>query len=176
MEHFVTSSDIGGVRVGGSDYMCVFPNGYGDGATNVVVCDTYEDGAACDHLEDIKFLTSFEVMRCDCVHVMRYDCGENYLSDCKLRTGRYFVYQNCGNREHGLVVFERQNEKGGLVQNANAEMVSFSDAVKLMDEELREIAYNRNDNIQAIFDDYCMLHYERYGEDFPPNKWPDGED
>lgn len=49
--------------------------------------------------------------------------------------------------------------------------IDFDAAVNMMDADLREEVYAECDQEpQAFFNAYCAAHFEKYGEEFEPNK------
>jgi hypothetical protein len=64
------------------------------------------------------------------------------------------------------------------IRNEAGTEIDFDAAVALMDDELREHLHEiievfegeREFTAQQFFDDYVMLHREKFGEEFEPNK------
>lgn len=49
--------------------------------------------------------------------------------------------------------------------------IDFEVAVNLMDAELAEEVHSNGDqDPQAFFNNYCAAHFEKFGEEFEPNK------
>jgi hypothetical protein len=56
------------------------------------------------------------------------------------------------------------------VKNQCGVLIDFEVAVKLMDDEIRELTHEEgHDSEQAFFDAYCQNHLEAYGEEFELN-------
>jgi hypothetical protein len=163
MQHFVTLSDIGGVRVASCDFEAVYPNGYGDGQTDVIICEDDE----AEQFEEVEFITSFNVVRSGSVYLMRTDCGEFEKTLHTFLPGRYFVWSNKGlGRQHGLVIFSRQVER--VTTDNRGSDTDYNDAVERMDDEVREQVHAdfAPCSHQEFFNRYCVRHFEKFGEDF----------
>ena len=49
--------------------------------------------------------------------------------------------------------------------------IDFGGALNMMDDDLREQVYRDGDQEpQAFFNNYCAAHFEKFGEEFDPNK------
>ena len=91
-QSFVTSSDMGGVKIGTDGFSIVMPNGYGDTPRNRVSIN--ERGSF--NSSAFTFWTSISGKE---INIYDYDCGDNIVVTL---SGRYGVYYN--NR---VIIFEK---------------------------------------------------------------------
>lgn len=69
------------------------------------------------------------------------------------------------------VSFKDQRGEHNPVLSSSLRPVDFDSAVELMDDEIREDLHAEGvDTEQMFFDMYCQRHFEKYGEEFEPNK------
>lgn len=91
-ETFITTSDMGSLAVGTSNFRYNIPNLYGDGINLVYIINQNE------HIEAVDFLTTIEGR----FNIYNSDCGKSVV---KTLEGRYAVY-----RGEKLFVFVKWND------------------------------------------------------------------
>jgi hypothetical protein len=165
-EHYELLSDIGGVRISSCDFSAVYSNGYGDGVTDVYICEDNEWELLAELFDGLRFISSFNVLRSGSVWLMSYDCDLDLKAAVTLKPGRYFVYRGSSHElERGLVVLARDVER---VEIATGGTTNYDDAVERMDDDLREKVHAElmPCSHQRFFNRYCLLHLEKFGLDF----------
>lgn len=103
---FRTSSDIGGVRIGGNGFFVNVPNGFGDGTTHVGVFNNSRiqlDAVTCCCVEDVA--RYWEVVDGK-FNIFSEDCGRNEKDIEATLEGRYGIYY-----KDGYVFFVRWGDK-----------------------------------------------------------------
>ena len=91
-QSFITSSDMGGVKIGTDGFSIVVPNGYGDTSKNIVSIN--EKGSI--NSSAFTFWTSISGKE---INIYDYDCGDNIVVTL---SGKYGIYYN--NR---IIIFEK---------------------------------------------------------------------
>lgn len=86
----LTSSDIGGVKIGNEDFGIIIPNGFGDGETEVIITNN-------DAHVPLSFYTSVKGN----FNIYNYDCGNTVETTLN---GKYMIYSG-----KQTVVFVKQN-------------------------------------------------------------------
>ncbi len=104
-KRFVTSSDIGGLRVGNAEFSINIPNGYGDGDTRVAFFDGYIPQKELEYNNfgenELRYFTCLK----GTFNIYDDDCStgnEGYLATFSGRFGIYY--------RDGYIFFERWSD------------------------------------------------------------------
>ena len=73
-----TISDVGGLKIGNSDFSIIVPNGIGDGETRVAIVEKFDEKL-------LKFFTSIEGK----FNIYKYDCGNEIVETIE---GKYGIF------------------------------------------------------------------------------------
>lgn len=88
-----TISDVGGLKIGNSEFSIIIPNGLGDGTTRYAIYEAYEGF----NEQMLAFSTSVQGE----IDIYNYDCGDEIVDHI---SGRYGIYSG-----NGFIIFQKWN-------------------------------------------------------------------